>query len=130
MNNLFYLGVAIKSPLKLLSGRVATIAGYELINQSIADILATPVGTRLFNEGYGSRLNEIQFEPNDEVLDGMLRMLIEEAIRKWETRTKFSDLVLSRDPSEPGSVMCEIFHQPLASNEIKSFVYPFYFTLN
>ena len=122
----FYLGKAIKHPIELVSGRAELIGGYNIINQSIRDILSTPVGTRLMLPEYGSRLDEMAFEPNDSVLAGALRMLIAEALGAWEKRTRF----VSVDVSVDGNVAnCMIYHQPLASNEIQSFVFPFYKSL-
>lgn len=118
-----YLGVAIKYPITIDSGRPALIADFELINQSIRDILSTPVGTRLFLREYGSRIRECLFEPNDEVLEGLLEMCIFEAVRNWEGRTQFVKVTFETSITV---VLCTIYHKPLASNEIQSFIYPFY----
>lgn len=126
MDNQVYLGVAIKYPIALGNGRVLTLGGYALIEQSIADILCTPKGSRMFNRGYGSRLDELKFEPNDLAMEGALLMLIEDAITTWETRTQFMGCEFEFDDS---AVLCTIFHRPLPSNEIQSFIYPFYRTL-
>jgi len=123
MENLAYLGTAMKNPIQLLSGRAAIVGGYSIIEQSILDILATPVGTRLFLPEYGSRLNEMLFEPNDEILLGMARMLISEALTKWEQRTRFVDVALVQDERW---VKLKILHVPLSSTSIQSFVFPFY----
>lgn len=128
MDSQFYLGTAMKRPVSLVAGKADIISGPEVIDQSIEDILSTPQGTRMMLPEYGSRLHEIMFEPNDEVLAGMLEMLITEAVRMWERRTRLISVQAS--PSEDANVMnCVIMHAPLASNEIRSFVYPFYKTL-
>ena len=123
MENLSYLGTAMRNPIRLLSGRASIIGGYSIIEQSIMDILSTPVGTRLFLPEYGSRLHEMLFEPNDEVLLGIGRMLISESLAKWEQRTKFIDISVEQDNDW---ISIRIYHRPLASNSIQSFIYPFY----
>lgn len=73
---------------------------------------------------YGSRLEEVLFEQNDEVLQSMLRLFIYEAIRDWEKRVRFEDVEFER--VSPDRVNCIISYKILKSNEIDSFVYPFY----
>lgn len=124
MNELHYLGVAMQSPVHLLSGRAALISGVKVVEQSIVDILRTPVGTRLFLPEYGSRLHELTFEQNDEILIGAARMLIIESIAMWERRTRFIDL--QHEAIDENTVIFRLFHQLLASNDIQSFIFPFY----
>jgi phage baseplate assembly protein W len=127
MDNLrAYLGTALKYPISLVGGRAALVSEFELINQSIADILSTPLGTRLFLPEYGSRCEEFIFEQNDDILEGGLEMCIFEALQQWEGRTRFVSVEFTTTVDK---VACLIRHQPLQSNEIKSFVYPFYRSL-
>jgi phage baseplate assembly protein W len=123
METQVYLGTGLKYPIELSNGRVLTLSGYPLIDQSIIDILQTPVGSRLFLREYGSRLDELKFEPNDDILEGTLEMLIAEAIQTWESRTEFIDCSFQTDND---ASLITIFHRPLPSNEIQSFVFPFY----
>lgn len=56
------------------------------IAQSIADILTTPVGARVLNRDYGSRLPDLVDSPANPV--GRLRLLAAtaDAIARWEAR--------------------------------------------
>ncbi len=56
------------------------------INQSIADIVTTPIGTRLQRREYGSHLFDLIDSAGNEA--GVLRMLaaVIDAINKWEPR--------------------------------------------
>lgn len=123
MENLAYLGVAVKHPIALVSGRGVLTAGQQLIDQSIQEILSTPQGTRLFLPEYGSRLEELLFETNDEVLAGMIRLFVSEAIAVWERRIRFVDADLTIEES---LVLINITYEILASNQIRSYIYPFY----
>lgn len=119
-----YLGQALALPLVLRQGAVTTISDKELIEQSIVTILNTPKGSRFFLPEFGSRLKELMFEPNDTVLQDLLRLFIFEAMREWEKRAQFVDVKFSKPNEE--SIDCEIKYRILQSNEIDSFVFPFY----
>lgn len=58
------------------------------LDQSIVDILTTPIGSRVMRRDYGSRLPELIDAPvNDEtVLEAFVAAA--EALRKWESRFK------------------------------------------
>ena len=119
-----YLGQALALPLVLRQGAVSTISDTELIEQSITTILNTPKGSRFFLPEFGSRLKELMFEPNDEVLQDLLRLFIFEAMREWEKRCEFVDVEFSKPSGE--SIDCAIKYRILQSNQINSYVFPFY----
>lgn len=118
-----YLGRGLTFPVELVRGRGNTLVDTELLNQSIKIILSTPIGTRLFLPEFGSRIRELQFEPNDEVLHDLLGLLITQALVKWETRIKVVGVGFE---SIDDLVECTVRYKTLSSNEINSYVYPFY----
>lgn len=118
-----YLGAALKNPLLLVDGAGLVIKGVSVVEQSIINILNTPKGTKFFLPDFGSRLAELMFEPNDEVLSDLLRLFIFEALQDWEKRCNFVDVVITMNDAQAD---CEIFYQILASNQVNSFIYPFY----
>ena len=122
-----YLGTSATFPLRLIDGAMGTIGGLDLINQSILTILNTKQGTEFFLPELGSRLHELTFEPNDEVLKDFIRLFIFEALSAWEKRVQFISVDFEK-PTED-SLNCKINYRILQSNEIESFVYPFYRTL-
>lgn len=119
-----YLGVGLTSPMVLSNAGVwATQSEEALVIQSIQRILTTPVGFRLMLPEYGSRLHQLKFEQNDSVLKALLERFIRESIEKWEKRCKFVSVEtsLSNDVAQ-----CSITCRILASNEVFSFIFPFY----
>lgn len=118
-----YLGKGIKFPLQINSGSPVLVEGSELVEQAIHRILNTPVGSTFFHREYGSRLHEVKGKPVNIVTESLLQIVIKEAIDKWEKRVQF----IKVDFTPSGSVIdCFISYKILASNEVKTFVYPFY----
>jgi phage baseplate assembly protein W len=72
---------------------------------------------------FGSRLSELQFETNDDVLQSLLRLYTLEALRKWEGRVRWIDVEFKAGLD---IVWMNIKGKVLSSNEVSSFVYPFY----
>lgn len=123
MDRYKYIGAAIFAPTTLSAGKPVIATGLDVIEHSILDILNTPQGSRLFLPEYGSRLHELLFEPNDLVLKSLLRQFIREALTAWEQRIQFKDV---KYKFEESVIYCEILYSVLPTNEIKSFIYPYY----
>lgn len=121
-----YLGKGIQFPLVLDSGRMATVTGKPSVEQSIFRLLTTPIGETLNIPEYGSNLHKALFEPNDTVLENLIYVFVKDAIEKWEKRVKFVGIVFERNNEE---LLCNIEYRVLSSNEIDSFVFPFYTAL-
>lgn len=128
--NKVYLGRAMKYPFELKKGSAVLQYDDALIQQSITILLNTPVGTRFMLRSFGSRCREVLFEPNDEVQEDLLSYFISSAIGQWEKRVAFVSCEFTRpDEKDEAVLFCEISYRNLKSNEINSFVYPFYKTL-
>ena len=125
-NRRYYLGQALKFPLEVNQyGGLSLANDAALIEQSIFSVLSTPRGSRFFNRAYGSDLHSLIFEQSDEVLMALLDEFIVSALETWETRIKVTDVNFDFDEAA-GAVNCHISALILLSNEIESFVYPFY----
>lgn len=122
MSTLNYIGIGLDQPLNI-SGTSQTISGVELITKSIKRILSTPVGSTFFRPEFGSRIHELKFEQNDSVLQSLMTTFIDDAISSWETRVKLESVVYEVSTE---LLNCGITFRILNSNEIHSFVYPFY----
>lgn len=66
------------------------ISGIDHLRQSIADILRTPIGSRVMNRAYGSRLFELVDAPMNSRTVAAIYSSIADALNKWEPRFKLS----------------------------------------
>ncbi len=123
MTNIDYMGRGLIWPINVQGGLTQTTSGFQVILQSILRILLTPIGKIIFNPDFGSRVHELQFQPNDDILKNMLQFFIDEAITKWEKRVKFVGITFD---VEDDKILCHISVRVLATNEVQTFVFPFY----
>lgn len=70
------------------------LKGHAHLRQSIADILTTPIGTRLMRRGYGSRLFELVDVPINEDIFSEIYVATAEALERWEPRLKLLSVVV------------------------------------
>lgn len=119
-----YLGMGLTFPIQLTaSGAWQKQSGEALIIQSIHRLLSTPQGTRFYLPEYGSRLHELLFVPNDTIVIQLLKTFITDAITAWEGRVKVVGVQVE---SFGNRLDCQIQCKILQSNEIISFIYPYY----
>ncbi|MBE3607094.1 GPW/gp25 family protein [Campylobacter sp. RM13119] len=64
------------------------------INESIKDILLTPLGSRVMLPDYGSRLFELIDRRVDDSFRADLACYVIEAVEKWEKRIKIDEVRL------------------------------------
>lgn len=88
-----------------LTGRA--IDGVEHLRQSIADILGTPIGSRLMRRSYGSQLPELIDQPDNGTTRVRAYSAIAGALLKWEPRLRLSRVQLFSG-TRPGQVVLEI----------------------
>ena len=67
-----------------ISGRV--LEGTDHLQQSISDILLTPIGSRVMRRSYGSRLLELISQPYVKATVLQVYAAIADALRQWEPR--------------------------------------------
>lgn len=85
----------------------ASLARAQHIRQSIADILFTPLGTRVMREDYGSLLPELIDHPQSGSLRLRLAAASYMAISRWEPRILIQRIRCS-DPSLSGQLNIDI----------------------
>lgn len=75
----------------------AELAGRNHLAQSVADILTTPIGSRVMRRDYGSALFELIDQPMTPV--GKLRMYAATAmaLARWEPRIRLTRVAVSAD---------------------------------
>lgn len=119
-----FIGNGITFPINLTNGRVGLDTGFALIRASIINILSFHVGNRFFLGEFGSQLEDLIEEPNDEILQNTINTFVVDAITKWEKRISTISASLVQD--DPASITLNLTYQIVNSNTIDNFIYPFY----
>ena len=95
------------------------------IEECIHLILRTKLGERLYRPDFGSRLSELVFAPMNTQTLLLIRLYVEEALKKWEPRITVEEIKTEPDPLR-GRVDISIFYTPKDAPDTRSLVYPFY----
>ena len=82
------------------------LSGLDHLRQSIADILSTPLNTRVMRRDYGSRLPELIDQPITPRLAVELYAATAEALRRWEPRFKLTRVRIAK--AEVGQVVLDL----------------------
>lgn len=77
------------------------IEGLKHLQQSIADILTTPIGTRVMRRDYGSLLPELVDQPFNGATRARLYGATASALMRWEPRLRLTRVQISPG-QEPG----------------------------
>ncbi|MDC8757507.1 GPW/gp25 family protein [Janthinobacterium fluminis] len=77
------------------TGRSLTGLGH--LRQSIADILTTPIGSRIRRRRYGSEVPELIDQPLNSATQLRIYAATAFALRRWEPRLQLSSVQLTRD---------------------------------
>lgn len=84
MSNARYLGMSRQS------GR--TVEDMAHINQSVSDILRTPIGSRVMRRDYGSLLSALTDQPQNVALRLQIMAACYSAILRWEPRVSLTGI--------------------------------------
>lgn len=99
-----FLGKGLRFPFAFArrsgGAQVSTVTSMDHahIHESILQILGTRPGERLMNPEFGSRLKDLVFEPNGQVLKGLIRHYVIDAIERWEKRVYVTDVSFDDSP--------------------------------
>ena len=129
-----FLGKGLRYPFRFqsVSGgtqvSTATSREHEHIRESILQILGTRIGERFMNPEFGSRLKDLVFEQNDEVLKGLLRHYVIDAIKRWEKRVIITEVHFDDRPLniDGNLLLVHIAYRVIQSQVDGNLVYPFY----
>jgi hypothetical protein len=132
--SLDFLGRGLKFPFRFQrrSGGAqissATSREHEHIQESIIQILGTRPGERFMRPEFGSRLKDLVFEANDEVLKGLIRHYVIDAVKRWEKRVVITDVSFDDSPQNVDSNLLpvRISYRVIQSQVEGNLVYPFY----
>jgi hypothetical protein len=121
-----YLGTGISFPLRInVQGELKTDNGDRNLTESIATILNTKLGERVYRPNFGCRLSDLTFAPMNPQTILLARIYVEEALNRWEPRIKVTGVYAEPDPIK-GRLDLKILFQIKGSHDSRSMVYPFY----
>jgi len=80
------------------------IGPIEHLMQSIADILITPIGSRVMRRDYGSLVPELIDQPDNGLTQIRLFAAVSGALMRWEPRMRLTAMSFQREPGRPGRV--------------------------
>lgn len=87
-----------------ITGRAITPTDH--LRQSVGDILATPIGTRVMRRDYGSQVPMLVDQPDNPITQLRLMSAAASALMRWEPRLGLRQLSISRDPKPPAKPKC------------------------
>lgn len=83
------------------------LQGVDHLRQSIADILGTPIGSRLMRRDYGSLLPSLIDQPDNGATRVRIFSATAGALMKWEPRLRLSRIRLHTG-TRPGQVLLDL----------------------
>ncbi|MGM0535548.1 MAG: GPW/gp25 family protein [Pseudomonadota bacterium] len=89
------------------------LEGIAHIQQSVADILSTPIGTRVMRRDYGSMLPELLDQPLTDALMLQVYAASVMALQRWEPRLRITRVRRRVLTDQPGGAVLEIDGQTL-----------------
>jgi len=119
-----FLGKGVTLPMNLVNGAWPLETGVTLIRESIKMILRWVYGTRFFLVEFGSKLEQLLEEPNDEVLRSIAYELIVDALSTWEKRVEVIEVAIERPDFH--KLNLKLTYMIVASKKTDTFVFPFY----
>ena len=98
------IGLLGFSPVSKTTGMLNTNIGFDRINQALKIILHTVKGEIPMLPKLGSNLDNLLFEPIDDVLDDDLQFALQDAISQFEARIKIMDVNISHEERDQNKV--------------------------
>ena len=86
----------------------AAIALLAHITQSIADILTTPLGSRVMRRNYGSLIPYLIDQPDNAATQIRVLSAAASAVMRWEPRVTLRRVALLHDPARQGYAELQI----------------------
>lgn len=78
------------------------------LRQSIADILTTPIGTRVMRREYGSLIPDLIDQPDNLATQTRFFSAVASALMRWEPRLQIDKMQMLRDADRQGFAMLQI----------------------
>ena len=119
-----FIGKGLTFPITIENGKAKLSSGDNLIKSSIASILAYSLGQRFFLGEFGSRIEELIEESNEDLLANVLENFIVSALSTWEKRIEVTSVETTRNSLNGLEV--HISYVIINTQVEGNFVWPFY----
>ena len=96
------------------------ITELEHLRQSVGDILATPIGTRVMRRDYGSLVPALVDQPDNRTTEIRLLSAASSALMRWEPRLALRQILIERDTDQPGRATLTIWGDYLSPAAAKA----------
>lgn len=93
------------------------ITDRQHLSQSVADILTTPIGSRVMRREYGSLVPDLIDQPLNGTTTVRLYSAVVSALMKWEPRLRISRVQLYINTSTQGAATLDISATVVDTNE-------------
>lgn len=131
--NTDFLGKGLRFPFAFAKrsggAQVSTVTSMDHahIHESILQILGTRPGERFMCPEFGSHVKDLVFEPNDQILRGLLRHYIIDAIERWEKRVYVTEVSFDNSPEETDAytLYVRISYRVIDTQVAGNLVWPF-----
>jgi uncharacterized protein len=108
------------------TGSVALVGGDREIVESIRLILGTAPGERPMRPEFGCAIHDLVFAPADAATAGQIAYEVRVSLEKWEPRITLTDVVVSFEAVESGTLFIDIRYTVRDTNDPRNLVFPFY----
>lgn len=95
----------------------------DSIQKSVTMILGTKVGSRVFRRDFGSYLEDILFDPMDDISVQRIRTELVSAIEKWERRVILVSTVVKPDYANEQYYVALHYTIPALNNKAATFIF-------
>jgi phage baseplate assembly protein W len=109
-----------------VTGSIALVSGEREVIESIQLILATAPGERPMRPEFGCAIHDLVFAPADAATAGQIAYEVRLALERWEPRAVVSDVIVSFDRTDRGTLLIEIRYTIRGDNDPRNLVFPFY----
>jgi len=122
-----FLGRGLAFPLHVdPSGKLATAAGEQRVEQSVQLILSTCPGERVMLPKFGCAIHELVFAPNNPATRTRAIDAVRRALTLFEPRIDVLDVRAETSSAEPSLLLLRVDYRLRANNAMGNLVYPFF----
>ncbi len=124
-----FLGTGWTFPVQVdAKGQISMSQHEQDIKEAVLIILSTAKGERVMRPEFGCGIHDFAFTLINTATLTMIESSVREALTLWEPRIEVSDVSISTDKIDSGTLMINIDYKVRTTNNRFNLVYPFYLT--